>query len=88
MDSDEEYQRRAIPAGAEGYLRKDSTEPARIASHVRKIRTNGLRAPYDALGERERKVLQNLAHAKTSPTPKPGIRSLSHSNLASTRPPR
>ena len=39
---------------------------ALVASYVRKIQTDGLRDPYDALTEREKEVLQLLAQAKTS----------------------
>ena len=39
---------------------------ALVADYVRKIQTEGLQDPYDALTEREKEVLQFLAYAKTS----------------------
>jgi len=39
---------------------------ALVADYVRKIQSEGLQDPYDALTEREKEVLQFLAYAKTS----------------------
>lgn len=39
---------------------------ALVADYVRKIQTEGRQDPYDTLTEREKEVLQLLAHAKTS----------------------
>lgn len=39
---------------------------ALVADYVRKIHSQGLQDPYDSLTDREKEVLQLLAHAKTS----------------------